>query len=257
MSSDAIAATLRFGFLDYVAANPWRIILTTQWPRAVLQCLFFTELGRLAGGPAGSRFAFTGSVAMITTLSTVIGVADVPAVEKWVGTFYRLQMSGRSLAGVFALRAAPWICQALATVLLCLAVAGPATGNARLSLDLLPMLPLFALICVTSAAAGLAVVSISIGRRADVLAANILMYLLIAAGGLLVPAGRAPVLDAVGSVLPLRHGVLAIRAALAGQPWAGETALEALAGLCWAVLAVILYRRQSVRARRTGSDDFS
>jgi len=110
---------------------------------------------------------------------------------------------------------------------------------------------------VTTAAAGLAVASPAIGRRADVVATNGLTYLLIAAGGLLVPAGRAPLLDVVGYVLPLRHGVLAIRDYLEGRPWLGEAALELLVGLGWALLAVWLYRRQSARARLTGSDDFA
>jgi ABC-2 type transport system permease protein len=257
ISSEVARAGIRLGFLEFRAANPWRIVTTTDWPRAILQCLFFTLLGRVTFGEAGGRFAFVGSVAMIMTLSTVIGLSDVPGIEKWVGTFYRLQLSGVSPGGMFALRSVPWVAHGVFTAGLCLATVGPVTGNGRLALSMLPMLPIFALMSATSAAAGLAVASPAIGRRADVVITNGLVYLVIAAGGLLVPAGRTPLLDAVGSVLPLRHGVLAVRGYLAGGGWLSETALEALVGLGWALLAALLYHRQSVRARRTGSDDFA
>lgn len=256
-SGERAGSAVRLGFLEYLAANPWKIIVTTQWPRAVLQCLFFTVLGQVLAGEGGGRFAFVGSVAMIMMLSTVVGIGDVPMVEKWVGTFYRLQLSGASPAMIFALRSVPLVAQALVTVVLCLALVGPVTGNADLSLALAPVLPLYALMAVTSAAAGLAAASPAVGRRADVVFSNGLMYLVIAAGGLLLPAGRAPVLDAVGAVLPLRHGVLAIRAHLDGGQWLPRAALELLVGLGWAALAAALYRRQAVRARATGSDDFA
>jgi ABC-type multidrug transport system permease subunit len=256
-SSEISGAAVRLGFLEHAAANPWRIVVTADWPRAVLQCFFFTLLGTVTGGPEGGRFAFVGSLAMIMTLDTIIGVADVPALDKWVGTFYRLQLSGASPAGIFALRSIPWVVRAVITMVSCLVIVGPATGNVDLSLSLVPVLPLFVLMAVTTAAAGLAAASPAIGRRADVVVTNGLTYLLIAAGGLLVPAGRAPLLDVVGYVLPLRHGVFAIRDYLEGRPWLGEAALELLVGLGWALLAVWLYRRQSARARITGSDDFA
>ncbi|HET8641098.1 MAG TPA: ABC transporter permease [Pseudonocardiaceae bacterium] len=256
-SSDLAAESVRIGFRQYLAANPWPIMLTTEWPRPLLQCLFFTLLGQVTAGEAGGRFAFVGSVAMIMMLNTVVGVGDVPAGEKWFGTFYRLQMAGTPPAGAFALRAIPWTVQGLVTALLCLAIVGPVTGHGDVSLALLPTLPIFVLMAVTSTAAGLAAASPAIGRRADVVVSNGLVYLVITAGGLLVPAGRAPLLDVVGAVLPIRHGVLAVRGYLDGGPWLGEAALELIVGIGWGVLAAVLYRRQATRARATGSDDYA
>lgn len=255
--SEKAAAAIRLGYLEHRAAGPWHIIVTAEWPRVILQCLFFTALGHVTAGSAGGRFAFVGSVAMVIILSTITAIGDVPAVEKANGTFYRLQLSGLHIAGIFALRSLPWLAQGMVAMLLCLVVVGPVTGNAETSLALLPALPILLLMTVTSAAAGLAAASPAIGRRAESVAANGLTYLVIATGGLLIPAGRAPVLDAIGSVLPLRHGVLAIRALLDGRPWLGEVVLEAVVGVGWAVLAAALYRWQATRARVTGSDDFA
>jgi hypothetical protein len=256
-SSSALATIIRTGFREYYAAHPWYIIFTTEWPRAVLQCLFFTMLGQITGGDSGGRYAFTGSVAMIMLLSTVTGVSDVPATELWAGTLYRLQLSRMPLAVTFALRSAPWIVQALATALLSLAITGPLTGNTSLSIGLIPALPLFALMAVSSAAAGLAVALPALGHRSDVIVSNGLTYLIMATGGVLIPVTHEPALRIIGTVLPLSHGVLAVRAYLAHQPWLTDAGLEALVGVGWAILAIMVCHRQNARARALGTADFT
>ncbi|MCB5166984.1 hypothetical protein LG634_19335 [Streptomyces bambusae] len=257
MSSERVRATVRLGFLEYLADNPWRIQVTSVWPLALAQCLFFTLLGRVAAGQSGGAFAFVGSLALVLALSTIGGVGGVPGAEKTAGTLYRLQLSGISPAGMFALRSLPWLANALFTWSLCLLLVAPLTGHTRLALSLIPALPLFALMALTSAAAGLVAASPAMGRRAEPLLTNGMMYLVITGSGLFIPAGSSPVIDTVGGLLPLRHGVLAVRRLLDGRPWAAEVAYEALIGLIWALLAVALYRRQAARARRLGTDDFS
>ncbi|GAA4952251.1 ABC-2 type transport system permease protein [Nonomuraea thailandensis] len=254
--TEKAVATARLGFLEYRAASPWHVVLTAEWPRVLLQCLFFTVLGRVTAGEEGGRFAFVGSVAMVIVLSTVTAIGDVPAIEKVNGTFHRLQLSGLPVAGVFALRSFPWLANGMASAMLCLAIVGPATGNADLSLALLPTLPIFALITVTSAAMGLAAASPSVGRRAESVVANGLTYLLIATAGLLIPVGQSRTLDMIGSVLPVRHGVLAIRAFIVDQPWLDDVIREVAIGGVWAMLAYGLYRRQAARSRVDGTDDF-
>lgn len=262
ISSDQAQATIRLGFLEHLAAHPPRIMLVGIWPIAIAQSLFYTMLGRVTGGPGGGEFAFTGSVAMVLTLSTIGGLGYLPGEDKAAGTFHRLQQSDVSPATIFALRSLPWLGQAMIAVLLCLAVTGPLTGHAATSLALLPLLPLLLLMAASSAAAGLAVASTSLGRRAEVLANNGFQYLLIVAGGMVVPAGRAPVLDAIGSMLPLRHGVLAIRAYLdpgtaqGAGGWVAQAGLEAIVGIGWAAVAAGLYRWQGHRARVHATGDF-
>jgi len=257
ISSEQAVATARLGVLEYLAANPWRVITTTQWPLALAQCLFYTLLGDLADGPGDGSFAFAGSLGLVLALSTVGGIGALPGTEKWGGTFHRLHLSGLPPAVVFGLRSVPYVVNGFVTVILSMAVVGPVTGHGRVSLELAPALPILLLMTATSAAAGLAAASPAMGRRAEVVITNGLMYLLVVTSGLLIPAGTAPLLDAVGTVLPLRHGVLAVRAVLDGRPWLAEVGLECVVGIGWAVLAHLLYRRQAARARRLGTDDFA
>ncbi|GAA1938368.1 ABC transporter permease [Kitasatospora viridis] len=242
----------RLSFTEHLAANPWRITVTALWPRALLQCLFWVLIGRVSG--AGARFAFPGALALIITLSTVIGVSDVPMLDRRSGTYYRVRMARVSIAGLYAARCAPWIADAVVTFLLCVALVGPAAGVGSMSLDLLRCLPVYLVMILSSTAAGLAVASLGTRFNSNVLLGNSLAYLMLAAGSLIVSAGRVPFLRWVGDVLPMTHGVAAVRAFADGRPWAGQLGWELLVGLGWAAAAALSYTVQAARVRRTGNE---
>lgn len=240
----------------YLAEYPPRILATTVWPRAVLQCLFLTLLGRVVGGAEGARFAFVGAAALIVTLRTTTGLSDMPMRDKLYGTLPRVHTGHLPPIVVLATRTVPYLVDALVAVVLCLLVVGPVTGNAATSLALAPLLPLYAVVVLTSAAAGLACAALAVRAGVDELIGNGLSYLIIAVGGVLIPPGVLGWADALGSVLPIRHGLQAIRAALAGEPWLAHLAAELGVGLGWALLALVTVARQTRRARRRGDTDF-
>jgi ABC-2 type transport system permease protein len=245
------------GFLDQQAANPWRVSATTTWPRAILQCYFFVLLGSAITGGQSRAFAFEGSVVLILSLPTCISISAVPMSDKWMGTFNRIRLGRMPVVTVITLRAVPWLVEAFIMVLLSTFAVGALTDQVPLALKLMALAPLLMLMAVTSAAAGLAVASFAVGRSADVLLGNALMYLIIAAGGIIVPPGRLPWLDAVGQFLPLRNGLLAVRALIDGRPWAAHLLAELGVGAGWAVLAIIGYSYHIVQARRKGLDAFA
>ncbi len=248
---------VRFGYRQYFAANPPTVVLTTEWPRAIFQCAFFTVLGLVVAGPGGERFAFVGTLVMAQSLSTVGIVGDIVVTEKWSGTFFRIRMGRFRPVTTFLLRAGPNVTQGLAACLLCLFLVGPLTGNASLVVPVLRAFPLFVLMAVTGAVAGLTVCSAAIGRRADVVAVNAFLALLNVAAGLLVPVGQIRWLDAVGRLLPLRNGTLAVRAYLNHHPWTGYALAEMLVGVGWTVACVLLYTWQTRRSYRLGLDNLA
>lgn len=254
-----IALTARIAAREHRAANPWRVSITATWPRALLQCLFFTMLGRVLGGDAGQQFAFAGSVAIIIVLFTFGDVADVPMRDRWAATFYRLRLGRLPVPLVYVVRALPGMADAVLVVVLSIVVVGVLTGQLSFVPVLLAHLPFYVLMVLTSAAAGLAAASIGLFGRpgSDVIVANIAMYLIIAGTNALIPRGQVPLLDTVGTVLPMTHALQALRASVDGQPWHGPLVLELAVGAGWALVAVSVYTIAVRRLRRTDHDKVS
>ncbi|MET9760112.1 ABC transporter permease [Streptomyces sp. NPDC006372] len=258
-SSDVLwrlGAVARFGWWEFRVENPPKIVLTAMLPRAILQCLFFTLLGTVVG-LADSSYSFTGSLAVILTLSGAIGVMDVPMLDKWSGTFHRVRSGVLPPFLIFVLRSLPYTALGFFYAVISLLLVAPLTGNTDMILPLLPWLPVYLLMAWTTSAAGLAGAAMAVGRRADAFMGNLLAYLILLASGVLIPEGRMPWVDAIGSVLPARHGLLAVRAGLEGQPWLGELGLELAVGGAWLLLAGLIVSVQVRRAHRQGFDDFA
>lgn len=250
-----IWVTVRVGWSEYLAASPPRILLAATLPRVVLQCLFYTLLGGITGGPPGRAFAFVGSLALVICLCTLVGASAVPMIDKWSSTYFRIELGCLRPGAVFALRAVPLLVEAMVSFAVCLVVVAPLVGQANLALRLLPAVPLYFLMAVTSLAAGLAAASLAVSRR-DVVVGNVFTYLVVVGAAVLVPAERVPLPAAVTAWLPLRHGVLAVRALLEGRPWAGQALIELAIGVAWVAVAWVAYDFQSASVRRHGGDDF-
>jgi ABC-2 type transport system permease protein len=251
-----LAESLRLGWLEYRAVNPPLVVASTTVPRMVLQTLFFTLLGGVIAGPGQREYVFIGALALAMTTTNAIGVANVLVTDKQSATFWRIRTGRLPPAAVFFVRASPYPVVGFVLLLVAAVVVALITGLTGLAVDLVPLLGLYALISCSMTAAGLAASSLAVGKRADVLAANLLAYVMILTSGAIVPPGRLPWVDAIGSVLPIRHGLLAIRAALAGQPWVGQAIAELLVGVGWAGVAVAVIVVQTRRAHRNGHDDF-
>ncbi|HET9895225.1 MAG TPA: ABC transporter permease [Streptosporangiaceae bacterium] len=252
-----VGETLRFGWLEYRAANPPGLLLTATGPRLILQTLFLTVLGGVLGGAQQRAFAFVGALAIALGSANVVYVSNIAVSEKQFATFWRVRSGRLSAPAQFFSRAAPYPFAGLIMVAVTAAIVGPVVGLGSVALRQLPLTGLYALISLSTTAAGLAGASVAIGRNADQLATNVITYLIILCSGGFLPPGRIAWVTKLGSVLPVTHGLAAIRANLAHLPWAGQ-ALEELA-VCagWAAIAAVAVTVQAWRARRTGNEDYS
>lgn len=252
-----LGLTARLGVVEFREANPDWVILSALLPRAILQALFFTVLGDVIGGDDAKTYTFVGGLAGLLTLSGAVAVIDVPLVDKWFGTFFRLRTGQLQPILVFLMRALPYPVLGLAFVVSAMVVVGPLTGQTTLTLRLVPWLPLYLLMSVTTTAAGLACAALAVGRRANVLVGNLLSYLVLLAGGVFLPDGELRWVDAIGVVLPIRNGLQAVRDGLNGRPWLGDVAMEIAVGMAWGLLAWAVVAIQVRRAHRHGFDSFS
>jgi ABC-2 type transport system permease protein len=110
---------------------------------------------------------------------------------------------------------------------------------------------------LTTSAIGLAGAAFAVGRRADVLVGNLLAYLTMLGSAALVPPGHIWWVDRLGSFLPMRHGLAAIRASQAREPFAAGLLAEVVVGAGWLAVAWMVVRIQVHRAHVHGHDDFS
>jgi hypothetical protein len=232
---------IRNGRLLYRTEYPIGIQLTTAAPRVLLQCIFFTLAGRALFGRTGGEYTFVGIAAFAACTKTVVLTSDIPWTDTMSDTYYRLQAGSLRPWAIYLCRIFPYIASGFLSTLLVLAVGGPILGLTSQSISLLPLTPLYLLTAATSAAFGLTLAGLSVGQNSNILLGNLGSYLILATAGIVVPYTHATRwLSYVGSVLPIQHGLAAIRAQLAGRPWGGQAALEALTGVCWIVLAVLV-----------------
>ncbi|GAA2234241.1 MULTISPECIES: ABC transporter permease [Kitasatospora] len=244
---------IRTGYLIYLADNPLKVQLTTTLPRLLLQGIFYTMLGRLVGGQSGAHFAFIGAIAFAACTDTVIGVCDVPMTDQWSGTYYRLQTGALPPGAVYLCRSLPYLTSGFLYSLLVLLVDGPVLGFAGSLGSLTAVLPLYLLTATTSTMFGLALAALAVGGSRDVLYGNLGSYFVLAASAIVSPlASKLRWLAVLGEVLPLGHGLKAIRAATAGSPWLVQLALEVLVGLGWLAVALLVVqaRDRAARGRR-------
>jgi hypothetical protein len=249
--------TAATGWRQYWQDNPPWIVAATYLPRAILQTVFVVLLCQFVGGPQLRHYAFLGAVALTLLLSTTVGIADVPATDKGAGTFWRVRTGILAPFTVLMLRSWPYPVVGFTTAVVTFAVVAPAAGIAWLGPSVVPLLLCLALLALTTSAIGLAGAAFAVGRRADVLVGNLLAYLTMLTSAALVPPGRIRWVDMLGSVLPMRHGLAAIHASQAHQPFAAQLGAEVVVGAGWLAVAWILIRIQVHRARVHGHDNFS
>jgi ABC-2 type transport system permease protein len=247
-----LRATHRFGWRAYVREFPVSVLLATSLPRVLLQIAFYVLLGGIVDSQA---YALAGAAAATMGLFTAVNVSEVPAVDLRESTGIRHRSGDVSPFASQVLRAIPYAATGLASAAIGIWVVGPVTGHAALALELTLTLPLYALMAATSTMAGLAVGILSTPSDNDLIAGNILLYAQLLLSGAVIPAERLGAVAVLGEVLPLRHGIAAVRAALDGQPWLGSALAEAAVGIGWAAVCWGLVRWQNHRARLRGAAD--
>ncbi|MFC4857315.1 ABC transporter permease [Actinophytocola glycyrrhizae] len=252
-----VAEAARFGWREYAANLPPAATIFATIPKGVLQIVFFTVLGGVVAGEHHTQYAFVGGLVIALTTTNTVNVINVPFGDKYHATFWRIRTGDMPVAAVLYARAAPYLAVGFGLFLIEATIAAALLGLTNLGLHVLPWLPIFALMACGYALLGIAAATLTIAKRADVLAPNLLGYLTILCSGAFLPPDKVGWIDTIGSVLPVRHGLAAVHAGMAGRPWLAEALLELTICLVSAVLGLFAVAVQTRRATRHGHDDFA
>nr|AGZ94021.1 ABC transporter permease protein [Streptomyces sp. MMG1612] len=248
------------GFADFAAVYTWRTWTFGWLCRVLCQVSFFALVGRLVDTPGQTRFLLIGNAVTIAAMESSAVVASTTW-ERRAGTLPLLVASPAEPALVFCGRSVQWIASGVVTSLTCLLALGPFFGVRYGLGQALAAAGITVVVSLSSYTFCLVLAGLVLGRMGlRNIVGNLASLSLMAFCGVQVPTDYWPDwIGAVAAVLPVTHGLSAMRALMDGAA-AGrvgsEVLLEAAVGAGWAVVAVLTFRRLAERGRADGSIEF-
>jgi ABC-2 type transport system permease protein len=244
----------------YTAIYTWRSWLAGWFLRVVAQVLFFSLIGRLLGSDEQMYYLLVGNAVMLAAMQGIIAL-NLVTNERDTGTLPLLAASPTSAVLVFAARGAYLILDGLVSSLGALLVAGALVGLPLPWPRCLIVAPLTLLVAASTFAFGTVLAGLLIRiRQINAIVSNVTITVFMTVCGVNVPLTRLPTPVAAGArLLPLTHGLAAVRAVLAGRSGTAlvQAGWEATVGAGWLVVAVLTFGTFVRHGRRDGSLDFS
>lgn len=255
---EVVKGALYLGLGEIRTVYTWRSWLTGWILRIVAQVSFFAALGFLLGGKGRIRYLLIGNSMLVVCLEVSIVVTSV-AFERRAGTLPLLAATPVGAPTAYLGRGIQWIVSGVLTSTIMLLVVPALFGLGLQVPRVLASTPLILLIAMSCYGYSCALAAFVVRSPAQMWLAINLGYLVVMAfGGINVPRSYWPAgLQIAGGLLPMSHGLEAVRAVLAAQPlpWA-QVGFEVLVGLGWFVAAFLLYRQFIASGRRSGRLDF-
>jgi ABC-2 type transport system permease protein len=246
------------GFCDLrVFWDTPKMWLLTWIVRVVTMASMWVLIGRLLDSPELVYFLLVGQAVFAGPQATGWVVAS-SVWDRFDGTYPHLVISPMSLVPSLMGRSSIWPLNGVATSLVCFCVLIPLFGM-QVPWTALLTVPLLMVVICASAFGFYLFLGAWVVHRPQLrnITHNAASVILVAICGAVVPLTFWPgPVQTLAQVLPVTHGLAAMRAALDGSfalAHAGTVLLEVLVGACWLVLAVLVIDRMADRGRRDGS----
>lgn len=246
---------------DHRAMYTWRTWVGGWLLRILAQVTFFALMGRLVASADAARYLAVGNAVAVAALESMMVVASA-AWERRSGTFPLLVVAPGPLALVFVGRGLQWVVEGSVCAMLALVLVGPIFDVPLTVATVLACAPLVLLVSISTYGLGLVVAALVMRTpRVRAVVSNVGFLVLAFSAGIYVPVSALPGwLQLVGEVLPVRHGLAAVRGVIDGAPASavlGQTALEVLVATAWFAAALTTFRVIAEGGRRSGTIEFS
>lgn len=233
------------------------IFLGFHVPRILLQTLFFVYLAMAAGGDQLARFALIGNAVQMAVFMAVLSMEEVIKSEKWNNTFQYMIVSPSSWFPMMLGKSVSYYGDAIFSAAISFAVLIPLLHIQISLVNLLRSVPLILITIASASALGWLIGAISLPVRWGYMFGNWFAYAMIIFCGVNIPfTALSPFVQIVGNILPVTHGLLAIRAIIDGAayssilPWLGE---EVLIGIIYGGIAWWMFSYRLRVTRKNGS----
>lgn len=249
--------SLALGIAEYRTIYTLRSWLSGWIVRMLAQVAFFGTIGFMIHSRPGVRYLLIGNAVVLVCLEASIVVLTM-AGERWQGTLMALLTTPAQPITVFLGRGINWIITGVLTSMITLTLLPPLFGVPVPAARLLVCLPILAIIGLTSYGYGSFLAGLTVRWPSlDWLVLNVGYLLVMAFAGINVPVRYwPPVPEAIAQILPVTHGLQAIRGVLDGASYRfilGAIGEEVLVGAFWLVAATMSYRLFVSHARRRGT----
>ncbi|MFE2750751.1 ABC transporter permease [Actinosynnema sp. NPDC059335] len=244
----------------YTAFQTWKTWTFTWLSRLLIQVCFYALIGRMLGSQEQVDYLLIGNVVAIMAIDATV-VILLTVGERQAGTLALLVAAPSTHLTVYLGRGLVNLGSGVAASTTAFLVLPPLFG-VRLPWPEAAAVPLMILVVGLSCYGyGTCVASFVLGfPSARWLALNLSYLVLMTFCGVNVPTSFWPDwVRAVTSVLPMTHGLAAIRAFVGGGPAStvlGQLALEACVGAVWFAVAAVSFERMVRRGRRDGTIEF-
>jgi ABC-2 type transport system permease protein len=247
------------GLFSYRALFNWItpvMYVTTMLGSPLFQILFFAYLGRFAG-VQDDTFFVVGNAIQVSAMAGIYGMTMTIANERQFGTLSPLLATPASRIALFLGRALPVIVNGLVVSAFGFAV-GLVLLDFTLAWSAVPPLVVVVVVTVASCTAlGMLLGSIGLRARDVFFASNLVYFLMLLVCGVNIPLETLPEwMQAIGSAVPLTHGIEAAREIAAGASLGEVSGLvwtELGIGAAYAATAFVLFRLFEIEGRRRAS----
>jgi ABC-2 type transport system permease protein len=249
------------GLQDAAAIFSLRTWLFGWFLRVVAQVIFFGFIGRLVGSHTLVSYLVVGNAVALTAQCCIFAVPSTTW-ERRTGTLPLLVAAPTTPLLVFMGRSLNWILEGLASSIGALLITAPLFGVTLPWPRALWVAPLLLVVALSTYLMAICLGALVL-RAMDLrnVVSNLALHTIFALGGVNVPTSFFPApLEALAALLPVTHGLTAIRGLLAGAPARvilSQAALEALVGLGWLILALLAFRALTEGGRHDGSIEFA
>jgi len=261
MNNFAQSARIFFSYswFAYRALFTWltpQTYLTLKILAPVTQVIFFTLLGRATGGNAA--YYVIGNSTELAVTSGIFGVIQVIVTERRMGTLSQLMMAPTSSAVTFYGRGLFLILDGLTSIAVGFFAGAVLFGLDFAHVDWVGLVVALVITCFSVSGLGLTLGVMGLVGTDLNLLLNAALSLLLVICGVNFPIERLPgPIQVLAQVLPLTHGLVAVRAAFAGHTsdvlrW---TVLEFVVGCAYFCLGYALFARFEYLARKRATLD--